>query len=71
MLLNAIGFLIVGIATFILMIIVGYKVFVKKQRVDTANAYTPFDYITGQSNDEFQEGFVLEEKNGKDRKNAP
>lgn len=54
-LLNAVGMTIVGVAVFILIIVVAYKMFVKKQSIDSSNAYTPFDYITGQTSHEFHE----------------
>ncbi|GGD25124.1 DUF3951 domain-containing protein [Pontibacillus salipaludis] len=39
--------------TVALILIVVYKVMIKKERPD--NYYTPFDHITGQSNEEFHE----------------
>lgn len=72
MLLNVIGVTIVGIAVFILMFIVGYKMFVKKERIDTSHSYTPFDYITGQTSQEFhEEELVHEEQNGDDNPPTP
>ncbi|MFD2925087.1 DUF3951 domain-containing protein [Halobacillus naozhouensis] len=62
MLLNSIGLLIVGIAVFVLIIIVAYKIFIKKDPVNSS--YTPFDYITGQTDKEFHqnEEMIVEEK---------
>ncbi|UOQ92543.1 DUF3951 domain-containing protein [Halobacillus shinanisalinarum] len=64
MLLNSIGLLIVGIAVFVLITIVAYKIFIKKERVD--NSYTPFDYITGQTDTEFhEEEIIVEDKDNR------
>ncbi|UOR13400.1 DUF3951 domain-containing protein [Halobacillus amylolyticus] len=67
MLLNSIGLLIVGIAVFVLITIVAYKIFIKKERVDSS--YTPFDYITGQTDKEFheEEEIIIEEKDKDNR----
>ncbi|WP_430788005.1 DUF3951 domain-containing protein [Virgibacillus flavescens] len=37
----------------LLIIFIAFKIFIKKERPD--NSYTPFDYITGQTGDEFYE----------------
>ncbi|WP_079526526.1 DUF3951 domain-containing protein [Halobacillus hunanensis] len=68
MLLNSIGLLIVGVAVFILIIIVALKIFIKKKPVDSS--YTPFDYITGQTDKEFHENeeITVEENEDNDRK---
>lgn len=57
--------IIVLVALVILILIVVFKVLFKKKRPDVF--YTPFDYITGQTDEEFYE----EEENTKDdiRKN--
>ncbi|MFZ0368182.1 MAG: DUF3951 domain-containing protein [Halobacillus sp.] len=64
MILNAFGILIVGAALCILIILVAYKLFVKKESIDTTHSYTPFDYITGQTSQEFheEEDFLQEEE---------
>ncbi|ASK60958.1 DUF3951 domain-containing protein [Virgibacillus phasianinus] len=37
----------------VLVCIIAFKIFVKKERPD--NSYTPFDHIAGQAEDEFHE----------------
>ncbi|MCA0971897.1 DUF3951 domain-containing protein [Halobacillus litoralis] len=73
MLLNAIGMTIVGVGVLTIMIFVAYKLFIKKESIDTSSAYTPFDYIAGQSNREFHtmEDWVQEEKEGGDDASTP
>ncbi|WP_193433340.1 DUF3951 domain-containing protein [Virgibacillus necropolis] len=46
-----------------LICIVAYKIVIKKERPD--NSYTPFDYIAGQTEDEFYE--EQEEKEADDK----
>ncbi|RWZ58587.1 DUF3951 domain-containing protein [Halobacillus fulvus] len=51
---------IFSIAFIVLILIVAYRVFIKK--ANTSNYYTPFDHITGQSVSEFQEENVRDEQ---------
>lgn len=37
----------------LLILFIAFKIFIKKERPD--NSYTPFDYITGQTGEEFHE----------------
>lgn len=54
------------LAIFIMLLIIGlilyiaYKVFIKKER--PKNYYRPYDYITGQTDKEFDDSVVEEEK---------
>lgn len=68
MIINAIGMVIVACTIPVLVGIIAYKVFVKKKPIDTRDSYTPFDYITGQTSQEFQEEEIQEEEASGDDK---
>lgn len=53
------------IVVVILVCIIAYKIFFKKERPN--NDYTPFDYITGQSEDEFHEEQKEKEMDDKEK----
>ncbi|WP_176140645.1 DUF3951 domain-containing protein [Halobacillus salinus] len=69
MLLNVVAMTILGIGMLGLMLLVAYKVWIKKQPIDTLNSYTPFDYITGHSDREFHDDteWIQVEGEGGDR----
>lgn len=53
------------IVVVVLVCIIAYKIFIKKERPN--NDYTPFDYIAGQSEDEFHMEQEQEERETEDK----
>ncbi len=55
MILNVFGLMILLFTVPVLLGIIIFKNFIRKKPIDSSFVYTPFDYITGQSNKEFHE----------------